>query len=79
MLSELAMEEAEHRILTMLRYLAVPAKLSDKEGTPLPFTRQQIADMTGLRVETVIRIVKSLEQKGKLTIDEEGKIVWTGS
>ena len=79
MLSELAMEEAEHRILTMLRYLAVPAKPSDKEGTPLPFTRQQIADMTGLRVETVIRIVKSLEQKGKLTIDEEGKIVWTGS
>ncbi len=79
MLSELAIEEAEHRIITLLRYLAALSKPSDKEGTRLPFTRQQIADMTGLRVETVIRIVKSLEHKGKLTIDTEGKILWTGS
>jgi len=31
-------------------------------------TRQQIADLTGLRVETVIRSIKSLERKGELSI-----------
>lgn len=78
MLSELAIEEAEHRIITLLGHLAVSFEPSNKEGTLLPFTRQQIADMTGLRVETVIRIVKTLEHKGKLTIDTEGKILWIG-
>ena len=36
-------------------------------------TRQQIADMTGLRVETVIRTIKNLEHKGDLVIDK-GKV-----
>ncbi|HTY38352.1 MAG TPA: Crp/Fnr family transcriptional regulator [Bacteroidota bacterium] len=75
MLSELAIEEAEHRIVTLLRHLAA----SDPSGQPqarLPFTRQQIGDMTGLRVETVIRTIKMLEQKGVLDLDAEGKILW---
>ena len=33
-------------------------------------TRQQIADLTGLRVETVIRAIKSLEKKGEVTIKD---------
>lgn len=73
MLSEIANEEAEHRIMTLIRYLA---KETTKTGPfILPFTRQQIADMTGLRVETVIRSIKSLEQKRLLAIGEQGKIV----
>jgi hypothetical protein len=32
--------------------------------------------MTGLRVETVIRTIKSLEQKGILDLDPDGKILW---
>jgi CRP-like cAMP-binding protein len=35
----------------------------------IPFTRQQLADMTGLRVETVIRTVKKMEKDGKLKIE----------
>ena len=74
MLSEIANEEAEHRIVTLIRYLV---KETVKAGSyALPFTRQQIADMTGLRVETVIRSIKSLEQKRLLAIDQQGKIVW---
>jgi CRP-like cAMP-binding protein len=34
----------------------------------VPFTRQQLADMSGLRVETVIRTVKKMEEDGKLRI-----------
>jgi hypothetical protein len=33
--------------------------------------------MSGLRVETVIRTVKVLEQKGILVISDQGKIIIT--
>ena len=36
----------------------------------VPVTRQEIADMTGLRVETVIRKVGLLEEQGKLYISD---------
>ncbi|MCZ8214748.1 MAG: helix-turn-helix domain-containing protein, partial [Cyclobacteriaceae bacterium] len=39
----------------------------------LPFTRQQLADMSGMRVETAIRTIKRMEEQGKLCI-REGKI-----
>ena len=32
--------------------------------------------MTGLRVETVIRSIKSMEHKKMLRLDKGGKIVW---
>ena len=34
----------------------------------VPYTRQQIADMTGLRVETVIRTVSRLKEEGKISV-----------
>ncbi len=76
MLSELAIEEAEHRLLTLIKYLV--ARESPRANRPkkISFTRQQLADMTGLRVETVIRSVKMLEQKQLLQIDSDGKIIW---
>ncbi|MDQ0065232.1 Crp/Fnr family transcriptional regulator [Chryseobacterium lathyri] len=36
----------------------------------VPLTRQEIANMIGLRVETVVRIVKKMEQKHMLEIKE---------
>ncbi len=80
MLSELAIEEAGHRLLTLIRYLAEHQAEQMKDtsaSVKLSFTRQQLADMTGLRVETVIRSIKSLEQKHRLEIDDDGKIIWT--
>lgn len=78
MLGELATGEATHRIEVLIEYLRRHAE----EGTEtdpyrVPFTRQQLADMTGLRVETTIRAVKSLEEEGLLEI-RSGKIVWFG-
>lgn len=74
MLSEIANEEAEHRISTLIQYWI--KERGTKADFTVPFTRQQIADMTGLRVETVIRCIKNLEQKRRLNIDEQGKILW---
>lgn len=73
MLSELAIEEAAHRVETILAFLH-QLKGSEKGAFVVPYTRQEIADLTGLRVETVIRIVKALEAKGELSISR-GKVV----
>ncbi len=70
MLEELANEKAEHRLQTIINYL-----FTDKSpGDSLAFTRQDLAGMTGLRVETVIRGVKVLADKN-LIILSRGKIV----
>ncbi|MDD8017074.1 MAG: Crp/Fnr family transcriptional regulator [Bacteroidota bacterium] len=79
MLSELAIEEAEHRLVTLMQFVIDHNKKESLHPYKIPFTRQQLADMTGLRVETVIRTMKSLEQKRFLEIDGDGKILWKSS
>ncbi|ACU04057.1 MULTISPECIES: Crp/Fnr family transcriptional regulator [Pedobacter] len=73
MLEELANEQAEHRIRTLISYLL--RNLAEAEV--LDITRQQLADMSGLRVETVIRLVKKLAAQKELKLIK-GKIVKTG-
>ena len=58
----------ETRIKYLLNYLKSERKSFCNDCDKLKLTRQQIADMTGLRVETVIRSIKSLEKKGELMI-----------
>lgn len=66
-LKETCLFPPEHRIYTLLNYL------KKIEGDPKLFkitlTRQEIADLTGLRVETVIKAIKKLERQQKLIID----------
>ena len=68
MVSEISSQEPEHRILRILDYLKNVAKVEGKFGYKVELPRQQLADLTGLRVETVIRVTKSLERKGELQI-----------
>jgi CRP/FNR family cyclic AMP-dependent transcriptional regulator len=77
MLSELAVEEAEHRLTTLISYFKKQESTTRGRSYKVPFTRQQLADMTGLRVETVIRSIKAMEQKKLLRLDRGGKIIWT--
>ncbi len=71
MVSEISMQEPEHRILRIIDYFK-------KENHPttidtpykIPLTRQQLADLTGLRVETVIRTIKKLEKRKELIIKD---------
>lgn len=75
-LSELSFYDPEHRIMSLLRYLKDEAHQTRRgDGMvrsdhvyEVPFTRQQLADMSGLRVETVIRTVKRMEEDGKLKL-----------
>ncbi|RNL52232.1 Crp/Fnr family transcriptional regulator [Pedobacter jejuensis] len=70
MLEELANEKAEHRLETIINYLFTDLA----KGDSLNVTRQDLADMTGLRVETVIRGVKLLADKGLILL-HKGKII----
>ena len=74
MLSEIAIEEAEHRVRTILRHLQKESGTDPGKTFLVPFSRQQLADLCGLRVETVIRTVKALERKGEVGITRDGKI-----
>lgn len=69
MAAEISSQEPEHRLLKLIDYSITFFK-TDKEadGFRINLTRQQMADLTGLRVETVIRAIKALEKKGVIKI-----------
>ncbi len=69
MAAEISSHDPEHRLLKLLDYFKEhvdPVPTGEKYC--VRFTRQQLADLTGLRVETVIRAIKTLEKKGELQI-----------
>ncbi|KIC03127.1 cyclic nucleotide-binding protein [Flavobacterium sp. JRM] len=69
MAAEISTHEPEHRVLRLIDYAIANFNFKkDVNGYLINFTRQQIGDLSGLRVETVIRAIKSLEKKGELKI-----------
>lgn len=64
---EISSEEASHKILRLLDYIK-DSVIQKSELSEISLTRQQIGDLTGLRVETVIRTLKQLEKNGKVKI-----------
>jgi CRP/FNR family transcriptional regulator, cyclic AMP receptor protein len=73
LLKELACYSPEHRITTLLNYFKARNKHTCPKSHQVTLTRQQIADMTGMRVETVIRAIRHLHEKGEVVI-EKGKL-----
>jgi CRP-like cAMP-binding protein len=72
-IKEIAYHDPENSISRLLQYLKSTQKNICPECNQVKLTRQQIADMTGLRVETVIRTIRNLHEKGVLTINR-GKV-----
>jgi CRP/FNR family cyclic AMP-dependent transcriptional regulator len=68
-LSEISSHEPEHRILSLLKHYKSKNPESSGGKITIPYTRQQLADMSGLRVETVIRTVKKMEKAKKLSLE----------
>ena len=75
LLKSIAYHAPEVRISTLLRYLKKEHKNFCSNCNQLKLTRQQIADMTGLRVETVIRSMRNMHDKGDIVI-ERGKVFY---
>jgi len=66
---EIVNNPPEVRIIGFLNYHKQSVE-SGSDPVYIPFTRQEIADFTGLRVETVIRAIKKMEKDGLLIIDK---------
>lgn len=74
-LKEMAHQNPEHRISTLLDYFKNSKRNICSKCNQLKLTRQQLANMTGLRVETVIRTMRNMHEAGKLRIDR-GKVYY---
>lgn len=71
MASEISSQDSEHRLLKLIDYLKIHVEgVPENKKYGVTLTRQQLADLTGLRVETVIRAIKALEKKGALIIEK---------
>lgn len=68
MLKKMAQHDPEDIIETLLEYLSEQKSHICSTCNQVQLTRRQIAEMTGLRVETVIRVIKNLSTKGILHI-----------
>jgi CRP-like cAMP-binding protein len=72
-LKELAYNDPQHRISALLNYFKESQRNICPTCFQLQLTRQQIADMTGLRVETVIRTMRHMHESGEVII-KKGKV-----
>lgn len=63
----------EDIISSLIQYLNQEKKLICQDCNRLMLTRQQLANMTGLRVETIIRAIKNMERNERVSI-VKGKV-----
>ncbi len=74
LLKELACHDPGQRIAALINYFKTHNNKSICcQCSQVKLTRQQIADMTGLRVETVIRSMRHMHERGEIFI-EKGKV-----
>ena len=75
MAQNLCTQNPTHKLISLMDYL----KSSEEEQSPysfqVPLTRQQMASITGLCVETVIRSLKKMEKDNMVQI-ENRKILY---
>ena len=63
-------QKPEFRIKSFLENYKKRNDISSSEKILIPFTRQEIADFTGLRVETVIRTLSQMKKNDKVEINK---------
>jgi CRP/FNR family transcriptional regulator, cyclic AMP receptor protein len=72
LLKEVACQDPERKVITVLNMYKDDHPGADcpkcRKGIRVGLTRQEIADMVGLRVETVIRTIRRLNEKGVVEI-----------
>jgi len=61
-LNSLTSEDATHQLLTLLNHLKENEVNTLPFSFKIPYTRKELSAMTGLRIETVIRLLKKLQK-----------------
>ncbi|MFP3834570.1 Crp/Fnr family transcriptional regulator [Chryseobacterium sp. SIMBA_028] len=69
MLFNISSSDPQFKIKTIIDYLKSTQCSDNNQTFQIPYTRQQIANLTGLRVETVIRTVKKMESENMVKIE----------
>ncbi|KQM41796.1 Crp/Fnr family transcriptional regulator [Chryseobacterium sp. Leaf201] len=62
-LNSLTSEDATHQLLTVLNHLKENQDQTERFSFKVPYTRKELSSLTGLRIETVIRILKKLQSE----------------
>lgn len=70
MMFTLISQDPESKVESILQYLKKKSNYDKPFSFEVPLTRKQLANLTGLRVETVIRTVKKMERSNKVRIRE---------
>lgn len=74
LLTDLLSKNSPEAVITkLIGYFNQQGKFICRDCNRLMLTRQQLANMTGLRVETVIRAIKHMEKEDRLSI-VKGKV-----
>lgn len=75
MLNNISAPDPGTKVKRVMECLKSYNQYTSKYSYQFPFTRQQLASLTGLCVETVIRVVKKMEKEEMVRI-ENGKIFY---
>lgn len=68
-------DDAFIRVVSLLNSLLPPSTMAMEEEQVLEITRRELASLTGLTVETVVRVIKGLERRGFLRCGHRGKLM----
>lgn len=68
MMQSMAFQNPSEKLLTLMNYLKYHHEDKSQYALQINLTRQQLASLTGLSVETVIRVIKNMEKNGILKI-----------
>ncbi len=68
MLQTISFQNPENKLKTLMNYLKEQDQDQSQYSFKIPYTRQQLAYLTGLSVETVIRVIKNMEKNALLKI-----------
>jgi CRP-like cAMP-binding protein len=75
LVNKLAYSDSRSIIITVIDNLKIDAKKFKRYQYQIPYTRKQLATMTGLRTETVVRTIKQLHSEGFVDIID-GKVFY---
>lgn len=75
LMQKISSKNAQERLMELLNQIKEPKENKDKYSLEIPHTRQQLASLTGLSLETTIRVIKRMEKSGRLII-KNGKIFY---
>lgn len=62
-------KSAEERLTEIMELMKESRAKKDKFSLEIPYTRQQLASLTGLSLETTIRIIKKMEKENTIRLE----------